>query len=118
VYIGIIVRNDGALKAGKKLYISVCGLCIARDRYSLQSVLITEYSIADLWSVCFELQYRIPFWSLDGLHLSCPSLVSSTTPIFSDRKLLGIIAPQCYFSLEHSQATGLPEQRERSLHLC
>jgi hypothetical protein len=31
VYIGIIVRNDGALKAGKKLYISVCGLCIARD---------------------------------------------------------------------------------------
>ena len=31
MYIGIIVRNDGALKAGKKLYISVCGLCVARD---------------------------------------------------------------------------------------
>jgi hypothetical protein len=26
-----IVMNDGALKAGKKLYISVCGLCVARD---------------------------------------------------------------------------------------
>jgi hypothetical protein len=26
-----ICMNDGALKAGKKLYISVCGLCVARD---------------------------------------------------------------------------------------
>jgi hypothetical protein len=32
VYIGIFVRNDGALKAGKKLYISVCGPCVARDK--------------------------------------------------------------------------------------
>jgi hypothetical protein len=31
VYIGIIVRNDGALRAGKKLYIYLCGLCVARD---------------------------------------------------------------------------------------
>jgi hypothetical protein len=31
VYNGILVWNDGALKAGKKLYISVCGLCVARD---------------------------------------------------------------------------------------
>jgi hypothetical protein len=32
VYIGIIVRNDGALRAGKKLYIYLCGLCVARDK--------------------------------------------------------------------------------------
>ena len=31
VYIGIIVRNHGALRAGKKLYIYLCGLCVARD---------------------------------------------------------------------------------------
>jgi hypothetical protein len=31
VYIGILVRNDGALRAGKKLYIYLCGLCVARD---------------------------------------------------------------------------------------
>jgi hypothetical protein len=27
VYIGIIVRNDGALRAGKKLYIYLCVAC-------------------------------------------------------------------------------------------
>jgi hypothetical protein len=33
VYIGIIVRNDGAPKSGEEaIYISVCGLCIARDK--------------------------------------------------------------------------------------
>jgi hypothetical protein len=26
-----ISRNDGALRAGKKLYIYLCGLCVARD---------------------------------------------------------------------------------------
>jgi hypothetical protein len=35
VYIGIIVRNDGALRAGKKLYIYLCGLCVARDKMTL-----------------------------------------------------------------------------------
>ena len=35
-----ICMNDGALKAGKKLYISVCGLCVARDRVAPMTLLI------------------------------------------------------------------------------
>jgi hypothetical protein len=38
VYISIIVRNDSALRAGKKLYIYLCGLCVARD-ISLKQIL-------------------------------------------------------------------------------
>jgi hypothetical protein len=28
-----VYRNNGALKAGKKLYIYLCGLCVARDMF-------------------------------------------------------------------------------------
>jgi len=34
VYIGIIVRNDRALRAVKMLYMLVCDLCVARDSLS------------------------------------------------------------------------------------
>jgi hypothetical protein len=45
VYIGIIVRNDGALRAGKKLYIYLCGLCVARDKASQTRLLWDCYPL-------------------------------------------------------------------------